>query len=315
MNNTVFLTGLGLGALAPLVPADAPVEVSPWDKNEWNYAGFAQFDYKFTDALDLQLGGRLGHYEFTQFTNFKLYPTVPFLDIPLKGAPGAPEPNGHTQKLSENSFDWKASLNYKLNEDQFLYGLISKGHTPGSINLGFNGVTADHVAYKPMEVINYEAGWKGSFLDNHLHTQTAAYFQTFKDYQAFFVVPGPSRHTAGLAAIDSLFQARNAQTTSIIYGLEFGAQGHFGDLDLDGGLALFKSKLGSFGQVNNPFCPLFSFDAACTMINTASKYYGAYGTTGTLIENAARPPSRPNSQPTSARLTPSTCPPVERRST
>ena len=284
VNNAIFLPALGLPP--NFVGPDAPVEASPWDKKEWNYAGFAQIDYKITPALDLQVGGRVGHYEFTQFTNFVLYPGT--LDIPLE------EPGGHHQKLSENSFDWKVNLNYQINPDQFVYGLVSRGHSPGSINLAFGGTsTFDHVSYKPMEVINYEAGWKGTFLDNQLHTQLAAYYQTFQNYQAFFGFPAPPGSPPGLSGLDALFLARNATTTSIIYGLEFGAQGHFGDLDLDGGLALFKSKLGNFGEVNNPFCPLYSFDAACTMINTASKYYGAYGTSATLQENGAETPFSP----------------------
>ena len=202
VNNTEFLQSIGLGALAPLVSPDAPVESSPWQKNEVNYAAFGQIDYKFTDALDLQLGGRVGHYAFSQFTNFKLYPTVPFLDVPLEGTPTDPLPNGHKQYYSEDSFDWKADLNYKINPDQFLYGLISRGHSPGSINLGFSGQTADHQAYKPMEVINYEAGWKGTFLDGQLHTQLATYYQTFKDYQAFFGEPAPAGSPPELSAID-----------------------------------------------------------------------------------------------------------------
>jgi iron complex outermembrane receptor protein len=293
VNNTEFLNSIGLGALAPLVPVDAPVESSPWDKKEWNYAAFGQIDYKITDALDLQIGGRVGHYQFSQFTNFKLYPTVAFLDVPLEGTAAVPLPNGHSQNYSENSFDWKVDLNYKINGDQFVYGLISRGHSPGSINLAFAGSAADHQVYKPMGVINYETGWKGSFMEGQLHTQLAVYYQTFSDYQAFFGMPAPAGSPPALAAIDSLFQARNALTTSKIYGVEFGAQGHFGDLSLDGGLALFKSQLGSFGQVNNPFCVLYSVDAACAVINPASKYYGVYGTSATVIESGAQTPFSP----------------------
>ncbi len=263
VQNDIFL-GLPLGTFPP----DAPVESSPWQKKEWNYAGFAQLDYKITPALDLQVGGRVGHYEFTQFTNFVFYPGT--LDIPLE------QPGGHTQKYSENSFDWKVDLNYQVNPDQFVYGLISRGHSPGSINLGFGGVanSFDHLAYKPMEVINYEGGWKGSFMDGQLHTQLAVYYQTFQNYQAFFGFPAPAGTPPQLAALDALFQARNATTTSKIYGLEFGAQGRFGDLELDGGLALFKSKLGNFGLVNNPFV-------------------GIYGNNATLSENGAETPFSP----------------------
>ncbi len=293
VDNQIFLNGLGLGFLYPsVVGPDAVLEASPWDKKEWNLAGFGQVDYKITDSLDLQLGGRVGYYEFTQFTNFMLYPGT--LNIPLEGAPGAPEPDGHHQKYSEDSFDWKVNLGYKLNPDQYIYALISKGHTPGSINFGFNGQTADHLTYKPMDVINYETGWKGTFFGGQLTTQLDGYYETFKNYQAYFGVPAGPGTPAGLSAIDALFQARNALTTSIIYGMEAGAQGHFGDLELDGGLALFKSRLGSFGQVNNPFCVLYSFDAACTMINTASKYYGVYGTSAQIIENGAETPFSPS---------------------
>ncbi len=293
INNEIFLNGLGLGFLFPsVVGPDAPVESSPWDKNEWNYAAFGQIDYHFTDALDLQLGGRVGHYEFTQFTNFQLYPGT--LNIPLEGTALNPLPNGEHEKYSEDSFDWKANLNYKINDDHFVYALISRGHTPGSINLGFTGVSAAHQRYKPMSVINYEVGWKGSFLDRHLRTQLAAYYQTFENYQAFFGVPAPAGTPPQLAAIDSLFQARNANTTSIIYGLEFGFQGNFGDLAIDGGLALFKSRLGSFGLVNNPFCPLYSLDAACAVIDPTSKYFGKYGTSATLVESGAETPFSPS---------------------
>ncbi len=292
VNNQVFLNQLGLGFLYPsVVGPDAVLESSPWSKKEWNLAGFGQVDYKITDALDLQLGGRVGYYEFTQFTDFLLYPGT--LNIPLEGTAADPLPLGHHQRYSENSFDWKVNLSYKFNPDQYIYALVSKGHTPGSINLGFTGVSADHQVYKPMDVINFEAGWKATFLGGQLTTQLDGYYQTFKNYQAFFGVPAAAGSPPELAAIDSLFQARNALTTSVIYGMEAGAQGHFGDLEVDAGLALFKSRLGSFGSVNDPFCPLYSFDAACTMINTASKYYGVYGTTATINENGAETPFSP----------------------
>ncbi|HZZ90749.1 MAG TPA: TonB-dependent receptor [Caulobacteraceae bacterium] len=297
VNNNIF--GQLFGLPPGFIPPDAPVEASPWDKKEWNYAAFGQIDYHFTDALDLQLGGRVGHYEFTQFSNFVLYPSL--FNIPLEGSPGHPEPNGHTQKYSENSFDWKVDLNYKLTPDHFLYGLISRGHTPGSINLGPANATADHLSYKPMTVINYEGGWKGSFFDGHLRTQLAAYYQTFKNYQAFFGEPAPAGTPPELASIDALFQARNALTTSKIYGVEFGAQGSFGDLALDAGLALFKSRLGLFGQVNNPFCSLYmgnpvvagSVQACAGPVDKSSRYYGVYGTSAQIVLDGAETPFSP----------------------
>ena len=132
-----------------------PLLSSPWRKNEQSYAVFGQAEYDFTPALTLQVGARWSHYQFTQFTQWVLDPATtdtPFLD-----------PAGGVQSsFSENSVDWKVNLNYKISDTQFVYALVSRGHTPGSINLFPNGLTADHTAYHEMSVINYEAGWKGS---------------------------------------------------------------------------------------------------------------------------------------------------------
>jgi iron complex outermembrane receptor protein len=142
------------------------------------------------------------------------------------------------------------NLNYNLNPDQFVYGLVSRGHTPGSINL-FE-FTDPHTAYKEMSVINYEAGWKGSFADNQIRTQLDGYYEVFKNYQAQFalkqaILPGQS--------VAEVFQ--DALTDSTIWGIEFGFQSHFGAIGLDGGLAYSKSELGSFGLVLNEFQAIY----------------------------------------------------------
>lgn len=220
-----------------------PILASPWQKDELSYAAFGQAAFDITKGLELQVGGRWSHYEFTQFTQFVLFPGL--LNIPFIQPPG-----GSHQKFSENSIDWKVNLNYKLNDTQFIYGLVSRGHTPGSINIFPNPITpTENSPYKEMQVINYEAGWKGAFAEQQLRTQLAAYYQTFENYQANFAIPAG----AGIPAIDTIGQFRNALTSSKIYGVELSAQGRFGDLTLDGGLALSKSKLGSFGSVINPF--------------------------------------------------------------
>jgi iron complex outermembrane receptor protein len=259
-----------------------PLLSTEWTKNETSYAAFGQVAIDITPALELQLGGREGHYQFTQFTELLLFPGL--FDIPFLDPPG-----GVHQKYSENSFDWKVNLNWKVNDDQFLYGTLSRGHTPGSINLfpsSFTATTGEHTAYKPMEVINYEVGWKGTFLDKRLRTQVAAYYQTYSNYQANFALP-----VQGIS-IDSVGEFKNAKALSKIYGVELSLQGRFGDLEFDAGLALSKSEIGSFGDTTNPFCTLFA-NADCSVIDTTSKYYGPYGTSATIDLAGARTPFAP----------------------
>ena len=235
---------------------------TPWSKDENNYAIFGQVGYQFNHALQLQLGARYGHYDFDQYTNYVIDfqgfaggPSAPYIYLENGG-------QGHYEGLSENSVDWKANLNYQLNDDHFLYGLVSRGHSPGSINLASPSFFAvpDHGAYHQMTVTNYEAGWKASFLDHTIRTQFDAYYQIFKDYQADFAL---SNNTA--APTSMLFQFQNALTDSKIYGVELGAQATLGDVGIDFGFAYNESKLGSFGEVVNTFAGIPGYDPRPTV--------------------------------------------------
>jgi iron complex outermembrane receptor protein len=234
---------------------------SPWFKDEQTDAVFAQLSYEITPALQLQVGARWGHYEFTQWTNFLIDfsgfsggPSMPLIPLENGGA-------GNKQGLQENSTDWKVNLNYEINDDHFVYGLISRGHTPGSINFASPSFFADpdHGAYKQMSVINYEGGWKASFLNKRIRTQFDVYYQVFKDYQADFALgdQGPAN--------SQLFQFQNALTDSKIYGAEFGAQASLGDARFDFGFAYNRSKLGSFGQIVNTFAGVPGYDPRPTV--------------------------------------------------
>jgi iron complex outermembrane receptor protein len=206
---------------------------------------------------------RWTHFEFDQFTQAQLFPGL--LNLPFNEPAG-----GVLAKLSENSVDWKINLNYRLSEDQFLYGLVSRGHTPGSLNVLTNNPATPGAKdrYKEMSVINYEAGLKSTLMDGQLHTQLAAYYQTFKNYQAGFAfAPGP-----GVPQLQTVSEFRNALTRSKIYGVEFGGQGHFGDLSLDFGAAWSKSKLGSFGLIQNIFAPVYGGAAAVDLAGTTTPF-------------------------------------------
>jgi iron complex outermembrane receptor protein len=222
---------------------------SSWKKHEYWYAVFGEVEYDLTDQFEIEVGARVGHYEFVQFTEA-------FLDfsggivIPFNQPPG-----GVTDPYEEDEFDWKVALNYQINDDHFVYGLVSRGHTVGSVNIfssPLTPVTGHHTAYDPMKVLNYELGWKGSFVDNQVLTQMNVYYQTFDGYQANFALTTP-----GIPVIDTIGEFKNAKTESIIYGVEVGVQAYFDDWTFDAGFAYSKSKLGSFGTILNVFDPVF----------------------------------------------------------
>ena len=239
-----------------------PLLVTNWKRNDKTVGIFGQAAYDITETLELQAGVRWTQFKFDQFSQAILFPGV--LNIPFNEPAGGVKTN-----LDEHSVDWKVNLNYKVSDTQFVYALVSRGHTPGSANvLSTAASPGTKDPYKEMEVINYEGGWKGTFLDGQLHTQLSAYYQTFKNYQAGFAfAAGP-----GIPNLATVSEFRNALTRSKIYGVELGGQGHFGDLSLDFGAAYSKSKLGSFGLIQNIFAPVYGGPAAIDLAGTTTPF-------------------------------------------
>jgi iron complex outermembrane receptor protein len=94
-----------------------------------------------------------------------------------------------------------------------------------------------------MEVLNYEAGWKGTFADRRLQLQVATYYETIEGYQAAFT---------DLDIPNSAGQVQNADSDSTIYGIEFTGQAIMDNFSFDFGMALNDSELGDFNNVVHP---------------------------------------------------------------
>jgi iron complex outermembrane receptor protein len=226
-------------------PPPYPWATSPWDKNEDTWSLFAHGRYQFTEALQLEVGARYSDYEMDQFTEWLLsFAGAP----PVLGNPGVfpfppASPGGDTQEMSEDSVDWQVALNYTMNPEHFLYGLISRGHVTGGIN-----IFPPFGQYKEMEVINYETGWKANWANDQFRTQFTVYYEDFDDYQASF----------GLEGVGGLLdnpENRNAETSSHLWGIELSGQAAFGNFSLDFGLGYLDSELGTFTNVVDPIGP------------------------------------------------------------
>jgi len=232
-------------------PSNWPWATSPWDKDEDEWAVFAHGALQFSDALELEVGTRYSDYQMDQKTewlfNIGLSPPNPGLPgvFPFPGA----SPGGDSQSLSEDSVDWQVALNWTVDAEQFLYGLISRGHVTGGINLFPNpNLSPTFFPYSEMEVINYEVGWKSTWAEDQFRTQFTVYYESFEDYQANFA------DQTGLLNNPAL---RNAETTSHIWGVELSAQAQVGNFRMDFGAAYLDSELGTFSNVVDPFTGQF----------------------------------------------------------
>jgi iron complex outermembrane receptor protein len=224
---SIFIPGTDNGTAFPFI-------TSPWRAEEDDLAVFGNAQYDFTKELTLETGLRFSYNHRHQFTNFLIGtgfapPFFPFTAV-------------NNQHASGDYIDGKIALQWKPDADNFLYAEGSRGHTVKSIN-----IFPPNNAYKPVEVWNYEVGWKSSFFDSQLRTQLDAYYENIGNYQAVFgfVLPG------GVGASET----RNARTRSTIWGIEASGQAVFGDLAFDFGGAYLNSKLGEFPGTINPFGP------------------------------------------------------------
>lgn len=224
-----------------------PLVTSFWDKED-NYASvFGHITYDISDRLQFELGARYTHFSTEQTTEWLLNldtsqppditlpTTIPF----QQGSVG-----GDYQKISEDSLDGQIALNYTASDRHFLYGLVSRGHITGGINI-FPGDPPNppFLPYDEMQVINYEGGWKASWSDDRFRTQASIFYQDITDYQANFaevggVINNPSN--------------RNASDGSMVAGFELSAQAALAEWDIDFGLALLESELGTFENIQNP---------------------------------------------------------------
>jgi iron complex outermembrane receptor protein len=230
-NGFVFVGGdpFGIGQL----PLDYPWLGSPWIKDEDDWAFFAHLAFDLTDNVELEFGARYSDYEFYQQTDY----VFGFGDAPPV-TPFGSGPGPDRQDFAEDSVDWKLALNWELSDANFVYGVISRGHTTGSVN-----IFPPFDPYGEMDVLNYEAGWKSTFADNRFQTQLAVYYEDIGGYQAAFT---------DLDLPASAGQVQNADSDSTIYGIEFTGQAVFDNLTLDFGISVNESELGDFNNVVNP---------------------------------------------------------------
>ncbi len=191
------------------------------DNPKTTAAVFGQVTYDLTDALELQVGAR-----YTQSTvenHARL--AAPLLGLALT----------QNDRDEETAGTGKIALNWTLDEDNFLYAFVARGHKAGGLN-GPNLAFVPPKAFEGEDVTDFEAGWKATLFDGHVRTQLGAYYNIYQNFQITIGDPTNASFTSVLNVTDD----------TIIYGLEASAQGRFGPLAFDAGLSVSHSELGTF---------------------------------------------------------------------
>lgn len=179
---------------------------------------FGQITYDITDRLEIEVGARYAESS-----------TENDITVSQYGLPISQQQSAEWDNLSG-----KVSLNWTIDDHNFVYGFVATGFRPGGLNVPVGlGLPAP---FDEELVTSYEVGWKAGWLDGQVRTQINAYYN---DYENFQVIVGyPTIPVFG-------FELNNPNPTTI-YGLEAQVEAVFGDFSLDLGLGVMSSELGEF---------------------------------------------------------------------
>ncbi len=160
------------------------------NKNEQsNAAVFGQITWQMLDNLELVTGVRYNRDEAEAKNN----PSYIYRPNPQNATTAAvlPAQTIASRNVGENSgtsTTGKLALNWKLSEDQILYGVVAKGYKAGNFNNQNPLATSNPPEiFEPETVWSYEAGWKATMLDGRLHSDLTAFQTDYEKYQLNFL--------------------------------------------------------------------------------------------------------------------------------
>lgn len=184
-------------------------------------AVFGQISYDISDRLQVQLGARWSE---STSTNDNVYTTYPAFGLTLL----------QNDEVTAEKTTGKLSVNYKLDDNNFVYGFVATGFKMGGLNAPNFYVPAS--AFGPEDVTDYELGWKSTMFGGRVRTQLGAYYMVYEGFQV--IVSDP--------AVPLFSSIVNVADETVLMGLEGSAQMTFGPWAIDLGGSLSKSELGQF---------------------------------------------------------------------
>jgi len=206
-----------------------PIYYLLWGNNiRETTAFFGQMTYDMPAGFQLQLGARYSKHTTGNDIQINQYGT----------------PLSQVQEEEFTNTSGKLTLNYTVNDHNFLYAFMATGFRPGGLNVPVGlGVPP---AFEEEKVRNYEIGWKAGWADGQLRTQFDAYYNHYENFQV--TVGYPAFPTFG-------FELNNPSPTKI-YGFEGQLEAIFGAFSADAGFGWLRSELGTFYAVD-PRIPNF----------------------------------------------------------
>ena len=172
----------------PAVPAGlGGLEIVSLNSTYAEYAGFANFDYHFTDRLDLSVGGRYSHNDQTESQT-------------TSGALVGP-PSTVNGKSSDGVFTFAVAPKFKLSDTVTFYARFASGYRPGGPN-ALNPLVPAAVprTFQSDSIIDYEGGVKADLFDRRVSVDLTAFYIDWNNIQLLADVDGFGVNSNGKTA-------------------------------------------------------------------------------------------------------------------
>ncbi len=174
-----------------------PTTEAPYELITKSYAAFGQLEYRLTDLIGFVVGGRFTSdkkdYTFS-WHPYETFPSSPTGATTLLTPPaGFALSTAYANNRSDNLYSGKAQLDFHLSQDTLAYVSYNRGVKGGGFNAPLFPFTINDLStltFKPETLTSYEAGFKSEFLDHTLRFNAAAYYYSYKDYQALIYTSG-----------------------------------------------------------------------------------------------------------------------------
>jgi outer membrane receptor protein involved in Fe transport len=135
------------------------------------YATFADVTYHFTDRVDVQIGGRLGHNTSATASGVNSGPQV--------GGVVSAQP----LESDETFFSYLVTPRFRVTPNVMLYARLASGYRPGGPNPWLSVQQGAPASFGSDRMRNYEVGIKGGFFDERLSLDASFYYIDWQDVQ------------------------------------------------------------------------------------------------------------------------------------
>ena len=217
------------------------------DANSSTRAAFGNVDFQYNDQWSFSAGLRWTEDEKERDDDFTYVARWNISDVMVEYTASTKGENLLSdQTPTWDALIWNVAAEFRPSDRYMYYGRISTGYRAG----GFNAASSFNPEILEETLINYEVGVKGLFMDGRLMVSSAAFIQSYDDYQINAIQIHPNLNQVEIYETTPLVEFTDNIPDTEIWGAEIeGTYTINQNWSLSGFYAYQGSEIGPFSSV------------------------------------------------------------------